>query len=433
MSTVVVGFGDAGLRAATALSASGPVRLLSAETLDDGPPTGALVASGDPGELTRIWGEVVPVEADRAVAFGGQLFELPLYPPDIARMLGPKAARAAAGLLRSRLEQRLGNVFDLGNEERSYAQWLQRRLGGTLVSSLYLDYARRRYGTDPAGLSAWLGWATHSRPAAKQWFAPREGQRATRRFQRDRVLAAGGEVLEGVGVQAFELDDRRVVAVMAETGREHVDRRVWVERTPREIADLLPPDLIDEPWRYDLTRLGSAHAVEVTFGVDRTDLPFETHLLDTGPAWRILRPGVLPGESDAMIRVDLTLSEDDPLWAGEDAALVEAARASVGDLVSLGTATVRRHEHAVPISSLVTALSLGRRLDTLDAMGIVGIGARGAHRSMTPADEAALLLDIESRPAPDNKLAAQREAHRQRFERPVRLPPRASPWGLISD
>jgi hypothetical protein len=430
---VVVAAGDAGLRAGALLAERGPVRVFCSEAVSDGPPTGELISAGDAGELARAVGDVVPVDVTRGVAFGDRVLSLPVFPTDLARLVGADLGRVVRGVARARFDQRLGNVFGLGNEERDYASWLRRRLGDRLVTKLYLDYASRRYAAPPASLAAWLGWWTHARTPAKRMFAPAAGQAGARRFQRERVLASGGEVVDGVEFQAIEVEDRRVVAVVGDTGREHVGGRLYLERRPLEVMAMLPEASVDEPWRYDVSRLPGAHAVEVTFATGPCSLPFEVHLLDGGPAWRVIRPGALPGEAGGTVRVDLSLADGDPLWGRDDAAIVAAAARSVSALVAVSGGVVRRRPWAVPTLGLVSALSLGRRLDAYDALGIVGVGARGAHRPFGLGDEVALVSDVIARPPTEKKLASQRETHRQRLERPVRLPPKASPWVLISD
>src|SRR5690606_957661 len=98
--------------------------------------------------------------------------------------------------------------------------------------------------------------------------------------QRAAVLAAGGEVLEGVGIEQLELVDGRIAAVLTDVGREHVERLLFVDASPRTVGTWLPAEVLDEGWRFDLARLEGRQAAQVTLPVAGADaLPWELHVV----------------------------------------------------------------------------------------------------------------------------------------------------------
>lgn len=443
---VVIGSSPAALRAACTLASRGvSVRYLgtaaNAAGVAPGPPIGLGAApvrdAADEAALARVWGDLATFAAARAVAVGGRLAPLPLTRASLSRLLGPAtAARAAAGVVRARARAQVGNVFDLAAEERSYAAWLEHRLGRTLSGALFLPYGRKRWGAEPDASTAWLAWATHVREAPARFAAPSAGFDATVAAQRRVVLDAGGEVLEGVTIEGFEVEGGRVTAVVTDVGREHVDSLVFVDATPLTVADWLPPEQLDDAARFDTGRLRAADAVEVTVRAEAGDLPWDVHIVDTDvPFWRLTRPGDLAGASawrDA-VTAHVTVPGDAPTG---DRALVDAVLAGLRRFVEIrggGEPIVRRLPGAVPLHGLTTAMHLGRRLELYDSLGIVGIGSRGAFRPADVTEEVALVERVLDTPPAPKRACNQREVHRSLFERPVRLPARASPWNAFAD
>ena len=225
-------------------------------------------------------------------------------------------------------------------------------------------------------------------------------------------------------------------------GRELVDELVYVDASPRAIAEWLGPEVVDDAWRFDLGRLDAAHAVQITVPAEASELPFELHLVDGDLGWRVTRPGLLPGASRWAGHVTLhaVLSPGDPRWEASDAELVMAAERRLTQVVVLGSGqpVVQRVPEWAPLLRLTAQPSLARCLEAYDRLGIVGIGPRGGFRPMSMVDELALLEAVRTTPVPSGKRAAkratyQRDAHRMLFERPVRLPDTADPRIGISD
>jgi hypothetical protein len=445
---VILGGTPAALRAAAFLAGRGAaVRYLGVDATGPSPRSEAPFESGafavgrapdDVPRLETVFGTLSPFVPRRALLFEGRTWDLPLSPATLARMLGARgAARLAAGVVQARARRRLGNVFDMGLEERSYVDWLERRLGPVLVQRVFGPYARKRYGADPADLTAWLAWATHAGAGPVRYVTPAGTAAAREHAARDRILDAGGEILEGVAIEGVEVEKGRITGVCTDVGREHVDRLLLVDEAPRASTPWLPDDVAGEAWRFDAGRLDTAHEVRVTFAAALNDLPFELHVVDAHlPFWRVTRPSLLPeGHCDERVAVDLTLSGVDPLWCGTDGALAEAVRGALSGLVDveLSGAVVARVRDGVPIHRLTSQPSLVRRLDVCDALGWVGVGARGAFRHLDPALELALLAGVLDTAPPDGRAVWQREVHRNLFERPVRLPRRVSPWAAVAD
>lgn len=447
---VVIGSSPAGLRAAAVLASHGvETRYLGTAAEPSGvgvePPFGlgaVGVRDGEEAGLARVWGAVGDhVEARRGLWLGGRLYELPLGRSALVDVLRTSAPRAIAGVVAARTRHRLGNVVDLGREERSYQAWLVNRVGAGVHERLFAPYARKRWASEPDELTPWLAWWTHTRPAPRRWVAPAAGQAAAVAHQHELILGAGGEVLEGVVIEAIEVDGR-VVAVLTDSGREHVDELLAVDLSPRALAERLPDEVVDEAWRFDAARLATAHRVQVTVPARADSLPWDLHVVDAErPFWRLTRPGLLPGEQrwDGMVTAHLTLNEDDPLWRVDDDALGATVRDALADIATVeGDPIVQRLPDAVPLHRITTAPALARRLDALDGLGVLAVGPRAAFRPMDAAEEAALVDAIVGRepragPPGARRVIDQHDVHRERFERPVRLPGRASPRPYASD
>lgn len=433
MTELVLARGTAGWRAASVLAARGAtVRWLvpGDEPADD--PCGVFEIRPDERALmASALGPLVDIEPERTIAVRGRREPLPLRPTAVADALGAaQVPGAAVGLVGARLSRRVGNVFDLGGEERSYAEFVRNRLGRPIEETLFSPYAEKRFATTTDAIAGWVAWRVHFRDEQTVRVAPRDGLAAARAWAIARVRAAGGDVVEGATPVGLEVDGGRITAVVTALGREHVSR-VWSDLSPVEVADLLPPDAVDETWRFDLGRLRVVNRIEVALPADTSGLPFETHVIDRElPFHRMLVPERLPGNAAYAGRVifEISVASDDPRWAWSDATWIEEVRRAAAGLCAPASdgGGVTRRPGATPVLTPTTPQSLARRLDAFDALGWVGIGP-GSGRDLDFAEEIELVADVLAAGAGDKRAVQQRETHRRRFERPVRLPARVSP------
>lgn len=432
MGEVVLARGAAGWRAAAVLAARGlAVRWLvpGDEPAEDA--DGAFdVRPEDRALVEAAIGPLIDVEPERAVFVRGRSFPLPLSRRALADALGPaRAPGAGVGWIAARVSQRVGNVFDLGGEERSYLDFVRNRLGRPAEEGLFTPYATRRFATPAEDLAAWLAWRVHFRDESTVRVAPRDGWAAARAAAIARIRAAGGDVIEGANPVAVELSEGRIAAIVTDVGREHASR-LWSDLPIPSIGGLLPASVVDETWRFDVARLRAVHRVDVVLSAEAGGLPWKTYVVDPERAfYEAVVPDRLPGHAAEAGRVTfrIAVADDDPRWRWDDLTWVEEVRRAADglcDAVVEGAQVIRRAA-ATPVATRVGAPSLGRRLDALDAIGWIGIGP-GSGRDLDPSGEIELVSGVLDAGPGDKRAVQQREVHRQRFERPVRLPARVS-------
>ncbi len=157
----------------------------------------------------------------------------------------------------------------------SYADWLQWAFGP--ASSLWLDYAERRFGT--RDLPWPLAWAVHAQPPQARFRPLRGGQLVS--WQSDQIYGAGGEVLREVQISRLDVEDDRVVAVETEFGLEYVDDGVAVDAPPEVLARWCP-ELLEKaeiPIALDAFELSFRTAM---------DGPAQVEIVEEGaPVWRL--------------------------------------------------------------------------------------------------------------------------------------------------
>ncbi len=365
--------------------------------------------------LSLAWGALRELEDRRALRLGGALMGLPLGRMDLVRAL-PDRGEALGGLARVRARRRMGTVLALGKEIRSYRDWVVGHMGVGLYEQLYRPWAHKRFATEPERLSAALADREHGVGPRGPWVAPTRPWSEVVRAQ-----------LEGIGAVRHGLEgvepSEEGPVVLSEGRRIHCDLALF-QRSPVVASGWLGGEL--EPReRWDLKRLGAAHAVQVTLPARCEHLPWVTHVIDADkPFWRLSRPGLLPGGErwQGHLTAHLSLADTDPLWSSEDGAMADAVRQALLGLADpiRGEALVQRRPHAVPWSGQTSSVALGRRLEVLDQAGIVLMGPEGAHQLLDPAQalqHALALVDATS----------QRQVHRDLLERRVRLSAQASP------
>jgi len=200
------------------------------------------------------------------------------------------------------------------------------------------------------------------------WRVPAQGAAALPKRWIDAVLDKGGEVLDGVAIEGFDVEDGRVTAVQTDHGREHVLGRLFVDAPIDDVAEWveLPVDA------EQVDALTPAHRIQVTLKIDSVDvLPW---LLDTPvgmPFERVTRPGLLPQSQDwwSFVTVHIACSDGSVVWMFSDDELIARV---IDALAPLGKA----HASQAVVQRLPWGASRGGDEDTLalqqqlNAMGI---------------------------------------------------------------
>lgn len=417
---LVLGRGPDALRVAAVLAAKG----FAVTLLQMGPgPSGLLhpdlpvdtglvrIAADQRAIAERALGSLVEApEAGRAVWIGGAAHALPLTPAAARRLLPPRVGIVAVrSLLRSRVRNRVAQLIGGGQEERTYADWVIRRMGGPAWNHLYAHYAVARFGEDPRRLAASAARHVHGVPSP---LAPvLAGGPAEAPYAQAVALieSAGGEirsnqrpiriVVEGGKISAVELADGSSIP----TGGP-----LWCTLPAAVLLPLLG-DAVLPTSQSDAAFLQVRDHVQVALRGDPKALPAELHVLDERASfWRVTRPS---GHDQAAI-FHLTLPADSA--PGDDALparIAEEARAiGLGDFSAVG-ARVERLVGWTPVWR-VTAHTRLRLLQLLfRPLGLIAVGRGGTFSPLDPGEEigwaAALCEDAD----PD-----QRELFRQRIE-----------------
>jgi hypothetical protein len=327
----------------------------------------------------------------RALCLGGREWSLPLRRRAAVELVGRVAA---SDWLWARLEGGLAGWMGSRRRLATAREELLRAVGPSVYGAVYRPYWIKRWGADPSDLPANLAEWLHGRSSPERWWVPADDEAACVEAIRD----AGGDVIDGVHIEALEVEAGRVVAVQSDVGREVLDAELLHDLPPHQIAALLPVGFADAEFSRELRSLRSVHAVEVIAATSSPTPFFVRHIVDASClAWRIVDPSHLPGGPQRHVAVTAHCSSDDPLWLGDDRTLAAAVLRGVQRWVPLEddpVVAVRRTPYAVPVPSGHAHREWVRRRDALLRAGIVGIGSRGAHQPLTCADEAIFLRGL---------------------------------------
>lgn len=413
MAPVVIGDGPDALRVAAALAAAGPAPRVLLRPTAWGPAwaragSGLLrvaAAGADP-----LLGALAEAAAPRrAVSLGGRLRETPLVPGGLA-LWGPGPAGAVFGArARARGLMAMAELVGGGAEERTYADWVERRMGRPALDAVYAGYARRRFGVGAEALGASVARALHvpvspARPAAR----PVEG------FAALEQAPAGVPVEWGVGVAGLEVVDGKVVAVVRADGPPvPTPDGLWLCVDPgtaaRWLGAALPVGI-----HTLAAAFRTAPAARVRLARPAAPLADETHMLDdTARFWRVVAPAADPGA----IWVDFTFPPGAAVPpAGELVEAAEAGLATVGLRPGAGVGPeVAEVDGGLPLWTPHIHARLRDVHLALRGFGITPAGRLGAWADLDAATDLALARALA---APGADL---REAHRAHADPPARL------------
>ena len=419
---VVIGRGPDALRAAAARTvAGGPVLLLqlsstpSGRTAPDLPEgAGRLAVPGDMrGAVEQVLGPLVDApDVRRAILARGQIRGLPLSKPDVARVFdGMALPEVGRRWLERRVRNALTPLTGEGREERSYKDWVTRRMGEPVYHHLFSDYAAARFGVEPDTLSCSVARTVHggdggSASGQVVGGGPAESLDASIAC----ILDGGGEIRTDVQVQALQVVEGKVVSVETSEGSVQLDGPLWFACAPSEVAGWLG-DALDSRLHHDAYMLKFADAVQVALRGGPDDLPDEVHVVGERASFYRVVTGY-GGKRRSIFHA--TVPCDASLDSGLPAQMVvDASRLGLPGFEEAGAVVERLVKH-VPIWTSRCHARLRRLALCWETLGIVAVGRQG---TFTPMDAGAGVLWALKMADPDRP--DQREALRAMLEPPV--------------
>lgn len=417
---VVIGIGPDALRAAAVLSTAGHAVTL----LQGGPGASGLAHPDLPQNSGRmrardevrtvaeqVFGPLVEAPGiGRGIQLAGRTWHLPLRRRD-APFLGPASWRLplARGLIQARKELTSSELSGTGKEERSYRDWVVRRMGEPAWRLLLRPWATRRFGVPAEQLGAALARHHHAIPDEGPHQVAGGRSRISLEAAEQAILASGGRIRSGVQVQAIELKGNSVAAVRLAGGeRVTVHGPLWVARGPATVLSWLPGEL-REPLERDAEGLVSADLLVLCLKGEVDGLPEELHVLDEdAPFWGVVSPY---GIKEYALFLS-TLRSDEPtpdmdLLARESA---EAARRLGIGSFSDQEPRLERLVEFQPAWTMGAHARFHRLVNLFDDHGIVPVGRTGAFSPLDPGAEVELALALRDEDKPDLRGALRRIA-----------------------
>lgn len=411
---VVFGSGLGALRVALALAKRGePVLWLDPShglvpsfepTLEHGPwraPAGEIVA------LEAIVGPLRPASGRvRLASWGARSARLPLSLADRLRFVGLRHARAPVDrLVRARVRNALAEALGGGLEERTYEDWVVRRVGRPLFARRYASYARRRWGRDAGAISAstarWHHFVEHDQRLVT---APEPTASVAALLAA--LAEARGERRAGAQLARLHVEHGRVAEVELTNGeRIRCCAAPWLALDPAAVAALLAPADLPVDLRVIARRCVNLDRVVVEVPDPDAREEEELHVLDDAPFWAVLR-----GRGRAQL-----ISTVDPAAPWDEADHLRRC-ADAGHLMGLALrmderTAVRRVQGAQPSWGPQTHAYLRDVLLAWERLGIVVFGRQGAMADLDPLEELAHALSLIATAA-EGVDADQREAQR---------------------
>ena len=422
---LVIGSGPDALRAAAVLASGGHQVTL----LQEGSTPSGLSRPKYPNDagwmrvtetawpcVEAVLGPVVEApDPMRSVTSRGKRYRLPMKPHHVPQLLeGRTLIPAARAWLRARAKAASSDLLGGGQEERSYRDWVARRMGGPAYHHLYRDYAFRRWAWDPEALSSALAQVHHAMPDEGPFQVAGGGYDEVLVSAVRVIEAGGGKIHTGVSVTGLRLEEGRVIAASTTDGEHDVEGEVWLALDAATICRLLG-DACTEGMRVDASHLPVAAAAVTAVRGEVDGLPDELHVLDEGaPFWQV----VVPYGIEKTAFFHSTFVNSDSLPPADELVkrcITSAAALGIGDFSEEG-AHVEWLPRWVPIWRKNSHARFRRLLRAWDGMGIVGVGRSGAFSPMDPGTEIAL-VDRLMRQTQRN----QAEIHRQLLDPPVRI------------
>ncbi len=421
---IVIGIGPDALRAAAVLASGGhQVTLLTEASTPSGRAlpslpqgTGRLRVQAEARALAeQVLGPLADFpDVARAIAFGGKIHRLPLSPATVPTLFpAAKVPEAAKTWFQARFRNATRQLVGSGSEERSYKDWVVRRMGLAAYQSLYASYGERRWGLPGDELSVSVARQFHGQGDVSALMVA--GGEASALEQAERlILSHGGEIRTGVSVSGLKVSGGKVVGLILSEGVLDVEGPLWVARTPAMVVRWLG-DEADSTMRVDAGTLNTRQMLQVSMQGDVGSLPSEVHVLDAGaPFFRVVRP---PGTKDLVVFHALHPADQGtpPNKLVSDRFVASARTLGIGELAA-ETIQVETLPEQVPVWGRVCHARLRRLLLRYRELGVVLVGRTGMFAPIDPAEEIAVATLYRDEENPD-----QREVHRAHTDPPVLL------------
>ena len=424
MSTrVVIGRGPDGLRAAAArATAGGPVLLLQLAATPTGRTSPELpegtgrmdVPAAARARVEAVVGPLVEApDVRRSILSRGRLLGLPMSKAQVAQIFdGTALPEVGRRWLERRVRNALTPLTGEGREERSYRDWVTRRMGEPVYHHLYADYAASRFGASPDVLSCSVARMVHGADGDGQSGQVAGGGPAqSLDVSISCIEDGGGQVRTDVVVQSLTVEDGRVVAVQTSDGEIVLDGPLWLAVPPAEIAQMLG-DSLDSRLHNDARMLETADALQVALKGGPSDLPDEVHIVgESASFYRVVT--AYGAQRQAIFHA--TIPTGQALEPGLPARIaVDADRLGLSGFEEAGARVERLVGHE-PVWSARCHARLRRLVLGWEALGIVAVGRQGTFTPMDIGAEVAWALKMSESDSPD-----QREGLRAMLEPPVR-------------
>ena len=423
---IVIGAGPDGVRAAAVLATAGHrVTLLQEAATPTGlrhpelpQSSGRMSTHDDVRELTeRVLGPLVEAPGmGRGLLRGGRVAWLPMKRRDVASLLPPtRVLPAAKAWLDARQRVARTDLTLGGQEERTYRDWVVRRMGEPAYLALYKPWASRRFGMDADQLGVAVARVHHA------WPDPGPPQVAGGRYDVALDLAlevitrAGGTVRAGLQVEGLELQGGKVAAVRLQGGeRLPVEGPLWVARPPGRVIDWMPAE-VAAPHHHDAAAVRAADLLVVCLKGEVDGLPEELFVLDEdAPFWAVTSPYGI--KEYALFMHTLPAGAPEPDAAQLATRTAEAAkRLGVGSFSDQDARVERVTDHQ-PVWTVGGHAHMHRIVNLAQDLGVVLVGRSGSWSDIDPGQELRLAAAYRDQDAPD-----QRQVLRDLVDPPVRL------------
>ena len=417
---VVIGAGADGLRAAAALAASGASVLLLQESdtphglahPEMGEGTGRLYV--DPSHRVATEAVLGPlVEAPvikRAVSIRGGVHPIPMAISTVPKLFdGASLGEVGRKFFDRRVRNSMIPLTGGGQEERTYRQWVERRMGAPAYREAYADYAQRRWGLPGDQLSVAIARLHHNPHRVEPGQVAGGGPASALEHAISVIEANGGEIRCGARVRGLKVVDGKVTAVRVGRRNVPVDGALWIAR-PHSVVAAWLGDALNPAQHVDAEALRVWDRVQVAVPVGETTLADEIHVLDrAAPAWRLTQE--YGGTAWAVFHA--TIQPDAPTPSVEAMIRLGSSMGIRG--LDPSAARIERLREWCPLWAPVVHPRLRRLTLAWSALGIVGVGRRGTFSSIDPGTELAVALSHASENGVD-----EREVLRAILEPPVR-------------
>jgi len=361
-------------------------------------------------EVDDLWHEIMRDEfllrpRMSRIYWRGRFLDYPLRGGDVIRKLGPvELTRCLASYTWAKLRPR--------GEERTYEEWVVNRFGRRLFDNFFKSYTEKVWGTPTSEIRA--DWAAQRIKglsffsAAKAAFLgnkdneikslisefnyPRYGPGQMWETMTDDIRRLGGQVLLSTPVEKLEIEDGRIVKVIA-GGTEYESSYVISSLPLRNVAGMVEPAPPLEV-RAAAKGLRYRELLSVSLVLDGKDLFPDNWIyihergVDVGRIqnFRSWSPWMVPDPSKACIGMEYFCFAGDELWEMDDDALVAKA---VRELDQLGLATPDKLEFGfatrVPKAYPIYDMDYSERIDALKGWlagvsNLQQVGRNGLHR-----------------------------------------------------